>query len=335
MAVVSALAVPSIAVAEVKIIGQAQLEVVNTSGDVANEGLTLDDASQAGVVGRSNASSLGITGNHDLGNGMTGIYTINFNFHADDAAGGTISGRDQFIGLKGDFGTIMAGRLNTPYKTSTVKWDPFLATFMQARGNNGMTALHNGYASNVVAYANKFGEASFVGAIAFDEENNDTPADTDLDAEHAITASLNMPVADSIELAVAFLSGQLSHLEFPGAAADQKNGTAVKVGLKWTSGDMTVAGQYEVLDEDLGDESNLYLTASMNMGNGSSIAAGVGVRTDEGATDAKDGTYTALGYKKAFNKMVSGHIGLMMVDEGVMTANKDVTQFGGGLRVKF
>ena len=320
IAIAAALAAPTMASAEVKIIGQAQLELVNTTSDVRPEGISLDDASEGGNVGSGNASALGVTGSHDLGNGLTGLYKINYNFHADDNDD-SLSARDRFIGLKGDFGTVLAGRINTPYKTSTVKWDPFLATFMQARGSNGMSGLHNGYANEVLAYANTFGSVKFVGAVALDE--NDLDADGELDGDHTITFSVNVPVGP-VELAVGYLD-----------ATALDNGTAVKVGVKWKSGDLTVAGQFETLDEDLGDTSHVYVTASMAMGGGATVAAAFGTVTDEGATDAKDGSYVSLGYKKAMSKKVSWHAGVVVVDEGVTGADQDATQIGAGVRVKF
>ena len=82
--VAAGLAMPSITAADIKVIGQAQLEIVNTStggaGNPVKEGLSLDDGSSAGTVGRNNASALGVTGSHELGNGLTGLYKINMNF---------------------------------------------------------------------------------------------------------------------------------------------------------------------------------------------------------------------------------------------------------------
>lgn len=322
IAITAALAVPSIAAAEVKIIGQAQLELVNTASDVRPEGITLDDSAEGGSVGKGNASALGVTGSHDLGNGMTGLYKINYNFHADDGDD-SLSARDRFIGLKGDFGTFLAGRVNLPYKTATIKWDPFLATFMQARGSNGMSgSLHNGYADEVLAYANKFGSVKFVGAISLDENDVD-PADGELDGDHAITFSINAPVGP-VELAFGYVD-----------VASEDDASALKVGVKWNSGDLTVAGQFETLDEGLGDTSHIYLTATMGMGNGASISGSFGSQTDESDSDAKDGTYMAVGYKKALSKKVSWHGGVVVVDEGVTGADNDATQIGAGVRVKF
>lgn len=321
LAITAALAVPSIAAAEVKVIGQAQLELVNTASDVRPEGITLDDGAEGGRVGSGNASALGVTGAHDLGNGLTALYKINYNFHADDADD-SLSARDRFIGLKGGFGTFLTGRVNLPYKTATVKWDPFLGTFMQARGSNGMSTLHNGYADEVLAYANNFGSVKFVGAIALDENDVD-PADGELDGDHALSFSLNIP-AGPVEIGIGYVD-----------VASVDDATAVKVGVKWTSGDITVAGQIEALDEGLGDTSHGYVTASFGLGSGSSISVALGSVTDESASDAKDGTYTSVGYKKALSKKVSMHAGVVVVDEGVTTADNDATQVGAGLRVKF
>ena len=342
IAITAALALPTMAAAEVKIIGQAQLELVNTTSDAAGvaDGITLDDSAEGKKISSGNASALGVTGSHDLGNGMTGLYKINYNFHADDADGETVgtstghalSARDRFVGLKGDFGTVLIGRVNSPYKTATVKWDPFLATFMQARGQNGMSGGkggvgHNSYADEVIAYANKFGSMKFVGAIALDETLD---ANGDINGDHVVTFSLNMPVADSLELA-------LGYFDSTGAG----DGTAIKAGLKWTSGDLTVAGHYENLGKDLnasgtGEQSNIFVTASKKLGAGASVSASFDSQTDESDADGGiDGTYTAIGYKKALSKKVSWHAGIVIVDEGVVGSADDITRIGGGIRVKF
>jgi predicted porin len=212
-AVAAVMAAPS-AMAEITLGGQLQAEVVNASGDGVDssgkngngEGLYMSDGWEGGSPNKGNASSFWVKGNHDIGNGLTGLYKLNFNpKFGDDFS--TVGARDAFIGLKGGFGTILMGRLATPYKSSTVKWDPFLATFMQARGNGGMSgAGHNGYLGNVVAYANQFGPASFVVALGLDE-TKDNPANTaskDTDGDHAVSASLNVPVGP-VELALAYV----------------------------------------------------------------------------------------------------------------------------------
>lgn len=334
LAVAAGLAVPGIAAAEIKVIGQAQLELVSTSSSTGGptEGLTLDDGAEGNNLGSGNASALGVTGSHDVGNGMTGLYKINFNFRPDDDNNnGLGSNRDTWVGLKGGFGTVLIGRMNTPYKSSTVSWDPLLATFMQARGQNGMTGGslgtgHNGYIDNTIAYANNFGSVKFVGAIGIDESTNNSTSN-ETDGDHAMTFSVNIPVADTVELAIAYLD----------AGSDLTDSTQLKVGAKWkASSDITVAGQYETSEvTGIFDSTNLYANVQMAMGGGASIVAAVGTQTDESTGGNNDGTYLALAYKKALSKKVSTHVGLVQVDEGVVGQNQDTTRIGAGVRVKF
>ncbi len=332
IAITAALAVPSIAAAEVKIIGQAQLELVSTSGD-ATEGLTLDDSSESGVVGSGNASMIGVTGSHDLGNGMTALYKVNFNFFSDDLANpgeqNTLKDRDQFIGLKGDFGTVLAGTMNTPYKSTTASWDPFLATFLQARGNNGMSktgGLYNSYGQNVLAYANTFGGTKVVVGVNFDESSDDTAGERD--GSHGFHLGVNAPIGSNLELAF----GLLTESEDSGT---NKSGTATKIGLKWKGDGMSVAGQFETENEDMPvEQDHLYVNFVKELGEGASAAIAFGQSTDN-STAENDGTYVSLGYKKALSKQVSWHGGVVMIDEGIVGANKDVTQIGAGMRVKF
>jgi len=218
----------------------------------------------------------------------------------------------------------LAGRMNSPYKGTTVKWDPLLGTFMQARGSNGMSTVHNGYIDDAIAYANKFGSVKFVGAIAIDEGTDDDPAE--YDGDHTIDIGLNMPVADAVELAIGYQNVD---------SVDDRS--ALKVGVKWKSGDMAVAAQYETLDAGSaqGETDHLYANITMAMGEGASVVAAVGTRTDESSGGNNDGTYAAIAYKRALDKRVSYHAGLVMVDEGAVGANQDATQVGVGVRVKF
>lgn len=332
------LTLPLSSVAEVNITGQAQLEAVNTSasdGAAADidgtatsvkEGLSLDDASESGIPGTGNATMLGITGSHALGNGMTGIYKFNFNFKSDDQEDG-ISDRDQFIGLKGDFGTILLGTMNTPYKSTTVSWDPFLATFMQARGNNGMSktaGLYNGYGTNVLAYANKAGKTKYIIAIDVDETED---SNGDYAGDHGYHLGINTSLSPKLELAFGVLTES-------GDSTADPSGTATKLGLRWKGDGISVAAQFETEDEDLGDQDHLYVNYVKSLGKGASAAIAVGSRTDN--SDAEnDGTYVAVGFKKTLNQYVSWHAGIVSIDEGVVSKGEDASQVGAGIRVKF
>ena len=74
-------------------------------------------------------SRLGFRGSEDLGNGTSVIYQLENGFSPDTGTagqGGRIFGRQSWVGLKGDFGTVRFGRTWTPsYCLLTDVIDPF------------------------------------------------------------------------------------------------------------------------------------------------------------------------------------------------------------------
>lgn len=75
---------------------------------------------------KSNASRFGIKGDYALDGELTLVYQLEWEVDlTDEANEKNIKGRDQFIGLKGSFGTIKAGRNDTALKLSQGKIDLF------------------------------------------------------------------------------------------------------------------------------------------------------------------------------------------------------------------
>lgn len=332
LAVAAAMVAPA-AMAEVKISGGLQAQMVNISGDS-----NMADgwyATDGGQYQRENSGSWGhlkFTAKEDLGNGLTALAKYNFAINVGDGgvtgAAAGLGARDSFVGIKGGFGTVVAGTMSSPYKSSTVKWDPFVTTFAQARGNGGMSTFHNGYAGNVVAYKNKFGMAKVTAAISLDEQNN-TSQDDKTVAQHAKSISVNVPVGP-VEIAVAYLDASNFNND-PNVAGSGlgDNATALKIGVKYTAGAITVAAQNENLDEGAGDGSLTYLTGSYAVG-ANTYSLGYGM-DDSGDRFGDDTTYTAIGVNHKFSKKVSANVAYRAID--VKDAGETV--FGAGLRVGF
>lgn len=336
LAVAAAMAAPLAAQAEVKVSGQLQAEVVNWGGDVPT-GLTMNDAQEGGTTDSGNFGALNFSASEDLGNGMKAVAKIGMNVWAPEHNKNPVVGRDAYIGLSGGFGTVLMGTMSTPYKSSTVKWDPFLATSGQARGNMGASTLHNGYAENVIAYANKFGMAKVVAAISIDETNDDADADS-IDNGHAGTFSVNMPVGP-VEVAVAYI-------KMP-ALGDESSAT--KVGVKYTAGAIGVSLQHETLDAGLqknwanalvgpgtaatDGETFTLLTGTYTMG-ANTFALNYGMNTQDYVGGTVDGTNTTVGMVHSFSKNVSAHAAYTAVET---SGDMDFTANGiaAGLRVKF
>ncbi len=347
LAVAAAMAAPLAAQAEVSITGGLQAEVASYAGDGGlNEGLYAVDGGEFGTENGGSYGFIKFSAAEDLGGGMKALAMWNgvANVGGAGAAGG-MTGRDSYVGLTGGFGTVLAGTLSTPYKSSTVSWDPFVMTTLQARGNFGMSDAHNGYASNALAYANKFGAATVVLAYVLDESASTTSVHK-TNGENAVSFSVNAPVGP-VEVAVAYVNaskfGNIANLGLGTTAgltaASLDTLTATKLGVKWVSGPITVAGQYETLAIDDGgaidiSPTQMYLTASYAMG-ANTVSAGYGVMNwDIDGVD--DSTYMAVGLKHAFSKSTSVQVGYRASDTGTNPLlGDDETVFSAGLRVGF
>lgn len=121
LAVAGVLAAPLAAQADVEIYGQARMSAdYSGNNDVAPMDKTAFSVS-------SNKSRIGFKGSEDLGNGLKGLWQIEQGVEFDTGQFGSIA-RDTFLGLGGNFGTVLAGKLSTPYRTATERLDVFKDT---------------------------------------------------------------------------------------------------------------------------------------------------------------------------------------------------------------
>jgi predicted porin len=171
--IAAALAVPfTAAQAGVEVYGKVRASVDFNSNNDNTSGNKKDNMSLS-----SNASRLGFKGDEDLGNGLTAMWqfetTVNFD-GGDTTPSGTPFGseRQTFIGVGGGFGAAMAGKLDTPYKSSTDKYDIFQDTkadFNGIMGNVGQGssgALYDLRTNNTVAYVTP-NMSGFSGKLAY------------------------------------------------------------------------------------------------------------------------------------------------------------------------
>ncbi len=92
-----------------------------TSGTTGSSStLATAPTTTAGLPSRSSIdasnSRLGFRGKEDLGDGLSAIWQIESTVPLDQG-GGVLASRDSFVGLKGGFGTVRLGQMETVYKT--------------------------------------------------------------------------------------------------------------------------------------------------------------------------------------------------------------------------
>jgi len=286
--------------ADVKVWGRLEVELVNSDGGA------LDNYTQMGDT--NGQSRLGVDASKDLGNGLKAIGR--YAFKMDPSNGSQLSARDQYVGLAGGFGKVVFGRLPLHYKMyGGVKWDPYTATFLEARRSGGMSgdALgHNGFVNDVIAYFTpKLGPVTAaIGYIADETQLGE-------DAAGNPVGALN----GSISAAISANFGPIEVMgAYNGIQRDQQSDIDnAKIGIRYNANGLTAAWQYEDVDNSGSIRINGNRVAGgqqakinfLNLGYkfGNTLIAG-----NYGKTDAKnngqDVDYAALGVTYFLDKKV-------------------------------
>lgn len=330
--------------------GSVNAEVVNVSGDGfgGKEGVMVTDAIQRKGPYGGNNTWFGVKGSYDVGNGYKAIArlrikmqpgkwgdngTKSFNQSETSSQGGEFgdslfSGRDAFAGLKTPHGTVTLGTMSSPYKSSTVKWDPLLGTFMQARGQGGMSKSHNSYMPNTVAYGNKFGNVWLKAAVIMDQSDSDS--DGEFDAENGTSLGLRVKLSGNTTLAAGY--------QDMGDNVDKGDGSSsAKLAVKHKRGALTLVGQYETTEHYATNYSGamdfFYASSSYDVSSKLTVNVGLGMNEDQSAAEtAGDGAYASLGVVRHLGKKLRVHAGVVN-----STSDKldDYTAVGAGVRVGF
>ncbi len=177
-ALASAFAAPAAfaATSNVDIYGRvaATYNVLNTDTSVVGQDKTLYQVS-------SDQSWIGFKGNENLGGGLAAVYQLEVGFdvsggNSNMTKTGSLAGtntfiyRNTFVGMKSnDFGTVLLGKIDTPYKTSTARLDVFgnePADYRNIIGNVAGISVFAQRPGNVIVYMtpNMMG---FAGAVAY------------------------------------------------------------------------------------------------------------------------------------------------------------------------
>ncbi len=135
--------------AEVDFYGKA-----NVSSELVSRGA--EDFTQLS----SNASRVGIKGNEAINDGLSVVYQAEYQVEFDDSD--TFSQRNIYAGLKGHFGTVIAGHFDTPLKKSQHKVDLFpdlpgdiknVITVNENRASNSVMYVSPSIGPGITVYA--------------------------------------------------------------------------------------------------------------------------------------------------------------------------------------
>jgi len=272
LAIASALTLPAMAMAAPTVYGHINVALESTDTGT----VTANQVS-------SNFSRIGFKGSEDLGGGLTGIYQMEGVVDADDGRFHQFQ-ENTFLGVSGDFGTVILGNHDTPYMASTRGYDVFADSIADNR------SLMSGdvTASNVVAYTSPdFNGLSVSAAIKGDETGGD-----------ASTTSISGSYARDNYTAVVATET---------VSAGGVDATATRLAGSYNMDALTVGLMMENTDDGAGvvNASN-YLSAQYGISDAGTVKLAYTMKADQetgGVTNADTAaTQVSLGYDHAMTE---------------------------------
>jgi predicted porin len=289
-AIAASVAAPA-AFAEVTVYGKAHLDY--TSGD-----------SDTGMS--SNASRFGINASEDLGNGMKSFAKVEIGYDAMDSVDGAAADnaqffeRDAYVGLSGDFGKVMAGRMGVAtkgalYGLGNVQLADSIVDF--ADGFASKSSYSNyGRVSNAVAYANNFNGVNVVAGIAGGEGTDNMDHNT-----------------FGIDTTIGGVKVGAARTDIDG------QGDATVYGAKMSMDALTVAVLREDVSVDGGnDYDTTGISTSYAMG-ANVVAVSYSTRDTDNTANDTDRTNVSLEHK--LSKKTSLYVAYGEVDNGTTTTD--------------
>lgn len=280
----------------------------------------------------SNASRLGFKGSEDLGNGLKAIYQIEMQFNSDGGAAqvgtaGFSAQRNTFVGLSGDWGTVVVGKHDTPAKIA------FYATGNEVLGdsildlNSGVAGVFTEVrANNAIAYVSpSFSGFSMAAAIVPGEETGANSSNNL--ADHASFGVMYSGFGLKAGVGYEILDDQA----LAGTGDDQE---MIQAGASYTFNNFSVGAQYES-DDNRGAVTNAEyeawaLTAKAKFGNNAVSAIYTTSETQNavGATTS-DTDGWGLAAEHNFSKRTKVYVAYATEDEDV--GNSDADSFSIGM----
>ena len=274
------------AMAEATVYGKIHMSIDSLDNGASNTVVT-GGADDSGIYVASNSSRLGIKGSADLDGGLKAIYK--YEMSTDYSSESLRGNRNAYLGLKGGFGTALAGRHDTPYKTVGRKNDMFGDTIADARNltNDGS---QDARVTDVLVYANKFGAVDFALAYVVDDGTKDAGA---------TSFSLGFKQGP-LKLAAA-----MQNVNKPAVGAKESSAMRITAGYKMNA--ITINANYETETDtggvDGNDSTGMGLAASMKSGANTFKATYATRENDLGTDDT--GTMMAVGVDHKMGKMTS------------------------------
>ena len=280
--------------------------------------------------GQLSGSRLGFRGTEDLGNGLKALFTLEYGLAMDADTGvgaGTAIGRQQFVGLTGNFGTAIAGRLQTAGYDWACANSPMPGSAFDANHKLGVGTLlacaNSARANNAVAYVSpSFGGLKFAvnhGRVT-ENEFADANAQDDsyanlLSATYAVGPMAASLVYSKINANHAAVSATVNDVKEMGLGGSYDFGVVKLFGSYQTAKLGTSFGT-----TDTSRNNKWQLAAGIPVGPAGTVVLQYADNSIKNTAASDDSKSFSLGYLHAMSKRTTAYAGYNRVsNDGVAT----------------
>lgn len=270
----------------------------------------------------SNASRLGVKGKTEIADGLYAVYKAEFEMCVDDGdcKGQTFTQRNIMGGIKGSFGTVWAGKHDSPTKLAQNKID----LFNDLEGDIKNTFEGENRVSNIVAYTSPKinGFSTTVAMIPGEGADVDGDGQDDTGLTDGISYSLSYSM-DNLYIAVA-------------GDQDVDSQDLLRIIAQYKMDALKLGVMYQQNEDNLGtkDESGFFVSAAYKLDKKTTLKAQYGSIEDDVDGDEEETMSLGADYKLAKGTKLYVFY-TYNTDSSVGEADKEDTAFGLGMEHKF
>ena len=293
------------------IYGKINVSVVNADNGASDE-WTLN----------SNASRLGVKGKTEIADGLYAVYKAEFEMCVDDGdcKGQTFTQRNIMGGVRGSFGTVWAGKHDSPTKLAQNKID----LFNDLEGDIKNTFEGENRVSNMVAYTspNMNGFSTTVAMMPGEGVDVDGDGQDDTGLTDGISYSVSYSM-DNLYIAIA-------------GDQDVDSQDLMRIVAQYKMDDLKLGVMYQQNEDNLGtkDESGFFVSAAYQLDKKTTLKAQYGSIEDDVDGDEEETLSLGADYKLAKSTKVYVFY-TDNTDSSTGVANDEDTAFGLGMEHKF
>ena len=270
----------------------------------------------------SNASRLGVKGKTEIADGLYAVYKAEFEMCVDDGdcKGQTFTQRNIMGGVRGSFGTVWAGKHDSPTKLAQNKID----LFNDLEGDIKNTFEGENRVSNMVAYTspNMNGFSTTVAMMPGEGVDVDGDGQDDTGLTDGISYSVSYSM-DNLYIAIA-------------GDQDVDSQDLMRIVAQYKFDALKLGVMYQQNEDNLGtkDESGFFVSAAYQLDKKTTLKAQYGSIEDDVDGDEEETLSLGADYKLAKSTKVYVFY-TDNTDSSTGVANDEDTAFGLGMEHKF